>query len=421
MTMDSDLENLLRDGMVRFTEGIRAPGDLAPAVSRMRRRPVARRPVLVPLAAAAALIAIVAGVTVAVRSADGPGQPTGSQPVASVAGTALPQPVLGSGGPASRGVPAASASRGVPAYYVTSGGPNDLTADRIQVRDTKNGKLVGTISPPQGTTFMTVAATAGDRTFVTEAVAGADSGCPSSSELYQFRLSDRGKPGPLEPLNITIPGWSVEPGSLAITPDGRTIAYDTWICHQNRYELGVIDLASGSVHLWESYGTSHSEAALSLSADGSVLSYVTQFGWAETLPTSAADGLVSQRSRVISLHADWAGLGSDGATLYTCSAPGPAPTADTVPSSTPAGSGSVTYDTVSGAGGDQHVIASWHALPSPQCWATLDPAGGLLLIQYPVAGKDGPWLRPAVLYPGTGQLRLIPGAPRFNYPHDLAW
>jgi hypothetical protein len=424
MTMHSDIEDLLRDGMVRFTEGIRAPDDLARTVSKMRWRPVASRPILVPLAAAAATIAIVAGVTVAVRSTGGPGQPAGIQSVPVSADTvALPQPVLGSGTKAaSRRVPASSPSQGVPDYYVTSGGPNDATADRIQVWDTSTGKLAGSIRPPQGTTFMAIAATAGDKTFVTEAVPNPASGCPISSELYQFQLSNRGKPGQLKPLNIAIPGWSVEPGSLAITPDGRTIAYDTWLCHQNRYELGVIDLASGRVHLWDAYGTSHSQAALSLSADGSLLSYVTQFGWAESLRTSAPQGLVSQRSRVTSLHADWAALSSNGATLYTCSAPGPAPTADTAPmASTPVSTGSVTYGTMPAAGGTQHPIVSGPGLPSPQCWATLDPSGGYLLVQYPVAGQGGSWLRPAVLDLGTGQLSLISGAPAMNYLHDLAW
>jgi hypothetical protein len=423
MTMHSDLEDLLRDGMVRFTEGIQAPDDLARAVNQLGRRPVASHSVLVPLAAAAAIVAIVAGVTVAVRSTTGLGQSTGSPSISLSAGTAaLPQPVLGSAaGTASRGVPTSSPSPGVPRYYVMSGGPNDLTADRIQVWDTSTGKRVGTINPPQGTTFMTIAATAGDRTFVTEAVANADSGCPASSQLYQFQLSSRGKPGPLQPLNITIPGWSVEPGSLAITPDGRTIAYDTWICHQNRFELGVIDLASGRVHLWDSYGTSHSEAGLSLSADGSLLSYVTQFGWSESLRTSAPEGLVSQHSQVMSLQADWSGLSSDGGTLYTCSAPGPAPTADTAPASTPVSSGTVTYGDLPTAGGSPHVIASWPDLPSPQCWATVDPSGGYLLVQYPVAGKGGPRLRPAVLDVSTGQFGPISGAPTVPYPRDLAW
>jgi hypothetical protein len=409
MTMHSDLEDLLRDGMVRFTEGVRAPDDLARAVSKMRRRPAVSRTILLPLAAAAATIAIVIGVTVAVRSADGAGQPTAGRSLSALAGTGpLPRPVLGSTtGAASRRVPASSPSPGVPDYYVTSSGPSDLSAGSIQVRYTTNGKLAGTIRPPKGTSFMTIAATSGDRTFVTEAVAGADSGCPPESQLYQFRISDRGKPGALQPLNIAIPGWSVAPGSLAITPDGRTIAYETWLCHQNRYELGVIDLASGRVRLWQSYGTSHSEAALSLSPDGSLLSYVTQFGWAESLRTNAPEGQVSQRSRVISVHTDWAGLGSDGATLYVCS---------------PASTGSVTYAAMPVAGGRvQHVIASPQDLPSPQCWATVDPSGGYLLVQYPVAGHNGHRMRPAVLDVSTGRFRLISGAPALNYPRDLAW
>jgi hypothetical protein len=302
-------------------------------------------------------------------------------------------------------VPASAPSPGVPRYYVTA--EPDPSND-LAVAATATGKTVYTISPPAGTFFGSVAATAGNRTFLAAATSNSSS-CPAQTLLYQFQLNDQGQPGPLTPLNITIPGNFSETGDLAITPDGDTIAYATWLC--DRTEVGVIDLASGHVGAWEA--TSFvSPASLSLSGDGSLLGYeMLSARVAEVLRTNAPSGSLSAHSEVVSRGAAWAALSQDGTTLYACS----------VPSSRSASAGSVTYYARSLAGNGQHVIASWNNLPSPQCWASLEPAGDYLLVQYPVAAKDASgWVQPAVLDIDTGQLTRI-AAPSFYGPLDLAW
>lgn len=130
-------------------------------------------------------------------------------------------------------------------------------------------------------------------------------------------------------------------------------------------------------------------------------------------------------SVLVSRNTSWAALGNNGATLYSCS----------VVSNANGSVGSVTYyaQSLSGppgqtlpagqssAGSARQVIASWNDLPYPQCWASLRPAGDYLLVQYPVAVKNGgDWVQPAVLNLATGQLRLI-AAPAFYGPADVAW
>ncbi|HSS92010.1 MAG TPA: hypothetical protein VLL69_22075, partial [Streptosporangiaceae bacterium] len=76
--MNTDVEELLRDGMERFTAGVRAPAGLARTASRLRRRRLAVRAAVAcgtAAVTAAAVVAVAAGV------GGGPGQtgPTVSQ------------------------------------------------------------------------------------------------------------------------------------------------------------------------------------------------------------------------------------------------------------------------------------------------------------------------------------------------------
>lgn len=121
----------------------------------------------------------------------------------------------------------------------------------LVVRDTATGKIAGRLSPPSGAVFKAVAAPADDSTFVTAVALG--NAC--TSELYQFRLNRQGQPGPLVPLHITVPGNYSEAGDLAITSDGRTIAYATYLCGRGVGEVGVINLAAGHVRAPAYYGS----------------------------------------------------------------------------------------------------------------------------------------------------------------------
>jgi hypothetical protein len=111
----------------------------------------------------------------------------------------------------------------------------------------------------------------------------------------------------------------------------------------------------------------------------------------------------------------WSALSGDGTSLYYCTVSpyrgGPLPSV-----------GTLTYGTLSLAGGGHHVIASWRGVDSPQCNASLDPAGNYLLVQFPtpVPNSGGGWVRPAILDLRTGRLTGV-NAPAFYGPFDVAW
>lgn len=446
------LEDQVRDALQADAETVRPetiPGvPMRPARRAAGRRRSRRTRILIPLAAAAGVIAVVAGVSLAVPLVSRPGQPAGAPapnptlvpspgkaipfPTGGLPSSypvvPLPQPVLGHDGqPASKGVPSSAPSPGVPNYYVTVNEPASVNS--LVVRSTASGAVVGTIDPPRGTDFGAVAATSGDRTFIT-AVSAASNGCAAQTQLYQFQLNEHGVPGPLTPLNIAVPGSNVQYGTLAITPDGHEIAYDTWLCGSNQeaFEVGVISLATGQVRTWEDPDPNQFTMGLSLTPQGTTLVYETQGlpnGDALAIATKAPFGSLPKESVLISRNTSWATLGNNGATLYSCS----------VVTNASESVGSVTYYAQSlegtlgqalpagqsSAGSGRQVIASWNDLPYPQCWASLQPAGDYLLVQYPVAVKNGgDWVQPALLNLATGQLRLI-AAPPFYGPADVAW
>lgn len=383
----STLEDRLRDAFRADAETVR-PETIADLPARPVRRgpkrarsPLARA--LVPLTAAAAVAAVALGVSLVAPLLRVNGHPG-----------------------ASRGVVNSAPAPGAPRFYVTVWiAPN--ATDSLVVRDTATGKIAGRLDPPPGAVFKAIAAPAGDSTFITAVMAG--SAC--TSQLYRFQLNRQGQPGPLVPLHITVAGNYSEVGDLAVTPDGRTIAYATYLCGRGVGQVGVINLATGHVRVWTT-SSFLQPAALSLSADGSLLAYDTLPG-ARILNTSVPAGPLLQRSQIVSRTAGWAALAGDGASLYLCTVS---------PSGQPAPRrGTLTYGTDSIATGHQQVIARWPGLPDPQCWASLDPSGHYLLVQYPVSVPNASgWVRPAILDLRSGRLTQI-AAPAYYGPLDVAW
>jgi len=407
------------------------PGSRRPGPRRTAESWSGRRRVLIPLAAAAAVAAIVVSLTVARpmlgaglkgTSTAGPtpglprpisGPTVGSQPAHL---GPVPKPVLGP--TASRGVPATTAAPGVPRYYVTiyiTGVGTPAVSDRLIVRDTATGKVVGQLDPPANAVFAGLAATAGGRTFVTAISLG--NSC-TTSQLYQFRLNAQGQPGAPVSLHVAVPGNIAQSvGDLAITPDGQTIAYATNGCDGSAKAVGLINLATRHVRVWnESGGPGNSLTdqvqSLSLSASGGLLSYESA-GPVRILNTSAPGGSVFDHSRVVSATTFWGALASDGASFYGCAL---SPNDGMLPNV-----GTLTYYELPLAGGRQQVIGRWANVPGPQCLASLDPAGNYLLVQFPATahGVDD-WSRAAVLDLHTGRLTSI-DAPAFYGPFDIAW
>lgn len=386
----SNLEDRLRDAFRADAQTVRPQ-----TIPDVPARPLRRAPkrawsrlarTLVPLAAAAAVAAIAAGVWLV-----------------------APLPGLGHGSS-----PAAAPPRFFVTVWIADGG-----AESLVVRDTGTGKIVGRLDPPSHTLFGGVAASA-DNTFVTF-IFSPGYKCPSTSELYQFRLNKQGQPGPLVSLHVKVPGRMVESGAgdLASTPDGRTIAYIAGGCGAGGGEVGVINVATRHVKVWTTgpaivRGQLQQTEDLSLSADGSLLAYNTMPG-AWILNTSAPAGPLQERSRKVSRTASWAALAGDGDSLYVCTVSHLSQARDT------ASHGTVTYAIDSIATGHQQVIASWPGLPWPECFASLDPSGQHLLVQYPVNVPHATnWVRPAILDLRSGQLTKTP-APAFYGPLDIAW
>jgi hypothetical protein len=422
------LEDRLRDAFRADAATVRPesipPGPPPRPARKAPGRPGSRRiRVLIPLAAAAAIIAIVAGLSLAVPqrggSLPGPGPsapPTGQSPAA-----AGPPPMPTLAANASQGVPTSAPTPGVPRFYVTVYVAPAGGEDYIVVRDTATGKVTGRINPPASAGFAGLSATAGDRTFIM--AIQPNSGC--ISQLYQFRLNNQGQPGPLVPLHVTLPGIFSETGNLAITPDGRMIGYATYDCN-GAGEVGVINLATRQARVW-GYTGQQTPMGLSLPADGRWLGYTILSpgggrrpggsnlpGGARILQTSAPAGPLFQRSRIVSRTSLWGALTSDGASMYYCAvSPYHGAALPNV--------GKVAYGIMSVAGGPERVIAKWTSVPYPQCWASLDPAGNYLLVQFPttVPGASD-WSRPAILDLRTGKLTDI-NAPAFYGPFDIAW
>jgi hypothetical protein len=422
----STLEDRLRDAF-RADADLVGPDGIpdAPPPRPARKapgRPGSRRTrALIPLAAAAAVIAIAAGLSLAVprlsRSSGPATESSGPTPTTSIAPASgqirsqagsAPGPALGPATP--REVTGSVPLPGVPRYYVTiDQALNNHPPVSLGVRDTATGKLVGQVNSPPGASFEAIAAPAGDSTFVT--AVESSSGC--SSQLDQFQVNDQGQPGPLVPLHIAVPGSYPEFGDLAITPDGRTIAFSTYHCGGPDGELGVIDLATRRVAVWPYSGATLNPAGLSLSANGGLLVYDTMPG-ARILSTSAPAGSLSERSRPVSRTAGWAGLSASGDSLYSC-----AISPSSVP---PPRIGTVTSDTSSLATGDQQVVARWRNVSFPQCWATLDSSGGYLLVQYQESWPRADWVRAAVIDIRSGRSTNIRfPASVFYSPFDVAW
>jgi hypothetical protein len=450
----STLEDRLRDAFRADADLVRP--DSIPAAPPPRPAPNApgrpgssRTRVLIPLAAAAAVVAIVTGLSLAAPQRGGSRPTTGSSspsPGPAFTASPRPQPPPPTGPPpkptlaanASRGVPASAPAPGVPPFYVTEYvAPSDET-DYVVVHDTATGKVTGQINPEGGTVFAGAAATSGDRTFITALESGND--C-SPVQLYQFQLNQRGVPGPLEPLHIAVPGGVPQgEGGLAITPDGRTIAYESAVCSNStvdEYEVGVINLATRQARVWTdllAFATGEWPSMdLSLSTDGGLLSYAG-FDGTGVLPTSAPAGSLFARSRLVSRNVIWAAVAGDGDALYGC-AVSPARRGWPIPSV-----GTLSYIRISLTGGGNQVIASRPDMTSPQCSASLDAAGNYLLVQFPTTahGVDD-WARFAFLNLRTGKVTNINApalddwsrpvigelhninVPLFYGPFDIAW
>jgi hypothetical protein len=206
---------------------------------------------LVPLAAAAAVAAVVVGSVFITRTYFGVAQP--------------------------------SSSTGVPEFYVTLSWATHGD-EQVQVHRSSDGAVTGTLPAPSGGSMEAVSAASNDRTFFVAEQTGTGP-CPADRFL-EFSVTGTGMLTGLHQVGVRPKGMI---GSLAASPDGTRLAYTT-VCETLAspgpvWVLHVMDLASGAVSSWTSAVTAAGTAnvaeagnhALAWTADGGSLSFAYQW------------------------------------------------------------------------------------------------------------------------------------------------
>lgn len=238
------LEDRLRDTFRAAAQSVQAdtirPSPPPPRPARGRIAPV-----LVPLAAGAAVFAVIAAVALIT-----PRLLTGHRHTG--AGTVRTSPAARP--------PSGSA---MPRYFVDLVRPGPL-----QVRTAATGALVA--QDPRFTNATAVAPLTGAGTFLVSQQAA--TGC--SSRLYRVQLTRQGRIGGVTALPTVLDGRVT---SLAVSGNGRVIGYALAGCVKGeRGYLGVLDPATGHRRQWAAGGTVRGAAIageVSVTADGHFLAY----------------------------------------------------------------------------------------------------------------------------------------------------
>ena len=217
-----------------------------------------------------------------------------------------------------------AAISGLPEFVVVS------TTTGLEVVQTTTGHVTGQISTPGGQIFARIAGDGSDRTFYVAAQqADLTAGC--RAYLYRFSLSAAGQPSALTPLPRN--GQGGLPTALAVSADGRKLAFSLTYCASNGGTtvplgqasgyIGVVDAASGKLTrhwtftLGEDYATS-----MALTPNGRTLVF-SQFLpdgsaiTAKTLRANTPSGTVDQASTVVGLPGV-SSLSAGPAALYAC-------------------------------------------------------------------------------------------------------
>jgi hypothetical protein len=312
------VEDQLREAGRAVSDQVRdLPGlDLRnqPAVGRAKAR-ASRRWLrgggwLVPLAAAAAVVAV-AATLVAVKSAPRAAHQAGpaasasaasASPTASATAEALPRYFVAISGLQTTGtLPAAG----------QSGPVKDPGPDSVVVGETLTGKRLATVTPPRGSTFVGVTGAADDRTFVLDSVqlaSGRGGMLWATQERTWYLL--RIKPGAASAATVTrlsfpVPG-AADISGIALSPDGTKLALFYQVAgagsdfpYSGPFTLAIYSVATGAVlRSWT--GSNPSHGSLGYGSDGPPDS--------DNLLTWTSDG---QR-----LAFDYRSSNSGGASLY---------------------------------------------------------------------------------------------------------
>jgi len=357
-----DIEERVRDAYRAVAATVRPEEVRRLAGQRLDKTaaPRQRGGLLLPLAAAAAVVALIAVISALV-------------------------PTLGHHSAHHKGRPPATGKRAGQRSQIPEFTIIDNDGSSLQVVRTDTGRVTGAVAAPAGRAF--TRAVGGDRTFLVVAGAvqtqlSAHPNCRTF--LYRLTLSDTGQPSPLTLLPVTIPQDN-DPTALAVSADGRVAAFSAYRCpavgetiagSQPFGAIYLVSLATGQVTRHWSYTAGEDNPTdLSLSADGGRLvfsSFVTsKVQVVRTIATSAPSGTVDAASRVVLRQADpvsmeAVAMSPDGQTLYACTTDFPL---------------SRTLAAYAISDGHQtRVLRTWSNPPAPYCTLAVDPSGRYLLV-----------------------------------------
>ena len=242
--------------------------------ARASRRWLGARGWLVPMAAAAAVVAV-AVTLVAVKSPPRAADKTGAGPAASR-----------STAPSSTAAPADPEA--LPGYFVAisdleimgplpaagqSGVAQAPRPDSVVVGETLTGKRLATVTPPAGSTFVGVTGAADDRTFVLDSVQiAAGRGFLQATQQrtwYLLRIRSGASPvTTLTRLNFPVPN-AADISGVALSPDGTKLALFYQVArkgdgfpYSGSFTLGIYSVATGAVlRSWTGANPSHGSLA----------------------------------------------------------------------------------------------------------------------------------------------------------------
>jgi hypothetical protein len=312
----------LRDALTAAADVMAEP-DTAAVMAPVPQRPGRLRRArawLVPLAAAACVVAVIAAsvlVTHLARTSSSASPPTSP-------GLVICKPL-----------PAAGPGTALPRFYVTT----DVAARQIQlqVRRTSDCAVTAVVPLPAGWLLTGgISAAANDRTFFAAAFSAktcpvqTDAGSISSAEretrFFRFAVNDQGRAGRLTVVGPPVSGIV---GPIAVSPDGSRIAFNAADgnfvgpgtgCQGGAAEgaaISVIDLATGKIRTWQTLempparaGTSVTPHEVSWMADGRTLavSYVwptSESGPQLSMAVAALDTTSSGGSLQAHSHVLW--------------------------------------------------------------------------------------------------------------------
>ena len=292
------------------------------AVPQPPGRPTRARAWLIPLAAAACVVAVIAASVVLATTLSRTSSGFASLP--SSPGSSICTPV-----------PAAAAGSAPPRFYVTT----DVAARQIQlqVRRTSDCAITAVVSLPAGWLLTGgISATADDRTFF--AAAFSAKSCPdqpgaialphaTQTRFFRFAVNDQGRAGRLTMVGPPVSGIV---GSVAVSPDGSRIAFNAadgnfvgpgGVCGGGQAEgaaISVVDLTSGKIRTWQTpemppapAGTSVTPGAVSWMADGRTLA--VSYVW----PTSQTGPQLSVAVAALDTNSDGGSLQAHSHVLWS--------------------------------------------------------------------------------------------------------